>query len=85
MIPSSWPNEAYNMTAEPIRSAHKLRPFKPFAIIMASGEKYHVPHPEMMSQSSTGDLVIVLPSGDKFFMIDAGAISEISYVSERQA
>lgn len=37
------------MQPEPIRSAHKLRPFKPFTILTASGESYHVSHPEIMS------------------------------------
>ncbi len=67
------------MQPDPIRSAHKLRPFKPFTIITASGESYHVPHPEIMGQSGTGNTVIVMPKGDEVVMIDVASITEISY------
>jgi hypothetical protein len=72
------------MQPDPIRSAHKLRPFKPFTIVTASGEGYHVPHPEMMGQSPTGNTVIVMPKGDEVVMIDVASITEISYAFGRK-
>ena len=73
------------MQPDPIRSAHKLRPFKPFTIITASGESYHVPHPEMMGQSPKGDIVIVMPQGNEVVMIDVESITEIAYRFGRKA
>jgi hypothetical protein len=67
------------MQPDPIRSAHKLRPFKPFTIVTASGESYHVSHPETMSQSPKGDVVIVMPRGNEVVMIDVDSITEIAY------
>jgi hypothetical protein len=73
------------MQADPIRSAHKLRPFKPFTIITASGESYPVRHPEMMGQSPKGDIVIVMPEGNEVAMIDVASITEIAYNFGRKA
>jgi hypothetical protein len=73
------------MQPDPIRSAHKLRPFKPFTIITVSGESYHVPHPEMMGQSPKGNTVVVMPKGDEVVMIDVESITEIAYAFGRKA
>jgi hypothetical protein len=73
------------MQPDPIRSAHKLRPFKPFTIITASGESYRVRHPEMMGQSPKGDIVIVMPEGNEVVMIDVASITEIAYNFGRKA
>jgi hypothetical protein len=73
------------MQPDPIRSAHKLRPFKPFTIVTASGESYRVRHPEMMGQSPRGDIVIVMPKGDEVVMIDVANINEIAYSFGRKA
>ena len=73
------------MQPDPIRSAHKLRPFQPFTIVTASGESYHVPHPEMMSQSPKGNTVIVMPKGDEVVMIDVASITEIAYAFGRKS
>jgi hypothetical protein len=56
-----------------------FRPFKPFTIVTASGESYHVSHPEIMSQSPIGDVVIVMPHGNEVVMIDVDSITEIAY------
>jgi hypothetical protein len=73
------------MQPDPIRSAHKLRPFKPFTIVTASGESYRVRHPEMMGQSPKGDVVIVMPEGNEVAMIDVARITEITYNFGRKA
>jgi hypothetical protein len=66
------------MQPDPIRSAHKLRPFKPFTIVTASGESYHVTHPEIMSQSLKGNTVVVMPKGNEVVMLDVASITEIA-------
>ena len=73
------------MPPDPIRSAHKLRPFKPFTMVTASGESYRVRHPAMMGQSPEGDIVIVMPEGNEVVMIDVANITEITYAFGRKA
>ncbi len=73
------------MQPDPIRAAHKLRPFQPFTIVTASAESYHVSHPELMGQSPRGNTVIVMPEGDEVVMIDVASITEITYGFGRKA
>lgn len=47
------------MVLESIREFHRTVPFKPYAICMASGERYSVPHPDFVSISPKGSFVIV--------------------------
>jgi hypothetical protein len=72
------------MQPDPIRSAHKLRPFKPFTIITASGKSYPIPQPEVMCQSPKGKSVVVMPKGNEVVMIDVASITEISYAFGRK-
>jgi hypothetical protein len=66
------------MQPDPIRAAHKLRPFKPFTIVTASGERHQVSHPEVMIQSPGGNTIVIMPKGDEFVMIDVASITEIA-------
>lgn len=45
------------MTVQTFRELLSARPFKPFRIIMSSGEKYEIRHPEMAFLTRTDILV----------------------------
>jgi hypothetical protein len=47
------------MVLESIREFNRTVPFKPYAIRMASGERYTVPHPDFVHISPKGSFVIV--------------------------
>jgi hypothetical protein len=36
------------MNIEQLRELHRARPFRPFTLRLADGEKVHVPHPEFI-------------------------------------
>jgi hypothetical protein len=63
------------MTADAIFNRFRLRPFKPFRVILSSGTTYDILHPEMMHISRSG-LTIALydrdqtPSPDEIPMRD---------------
>ena len=73
------------MNAEQIKSAHNLKPFKPFTIRTSSGESYHVAHPEVLWQSPGGQTVIVGLGGEAVVMMDAGHITEFVYGRKKAA
>jgi hypothetical protein len=45
------------MTVQTFRDLLKAQPFKPFRIIMSSGEKYEIRHPEMAMLTRSDILV----------------------------
>jgi hypothetical protein len=45
------------MTVQTFRELLSKRPFKPFRLVMSSGEKYEVRHPEMAFLTKTDILV----------------------------
>ena len=72
------------MNVDQFRSAHRLRPFKPFVIHTACGERYSVTHPETAWQSPAGHTVIVSIKGEEVAIIDFDQITEI-VISTRKA
>lgn len=53
------------MTTDRLRNAIAARPFRPFAIHLADGNKLRVPHPDFVSLSPAGrTLVIYEGEGD---------------------
>src|SRR5437667_7204002 len=52
------------MVLESIREFNRTVPFKPYAICMASGERYTVPHPDFVSISPKGSFVIVFDKNE---------------------
>ncbi len=51
------------MTAESLREMLSLRPFKSFDVVMSSGQRYRVKHPECAILTKT-QMVIVDPNRD---------------------
>lgn len=75
-------NEAV-MYPQPIRDAHKKRPYQAFKIQTASGESYLVFHPEAMSQTPGGNTVVVMPEDESVIILDVPNITEIVLVKRR--
>lgn len=52
------------MTVQSFRELLTQRPFKPFRLVMSSGEAYEVRHPEMATLTRT-DLLVGIGESDK--------------------
>lgn len=66
------------MTADSIRLQLRQRPFRPFDVLTALGQRYHVPHP---------DFAWISPSGRDFVVAaenDAIAVLSLLHVTEMQ-
>jgi hypothetical protein len=72
------------MNVQQFQNAHRLRPFKRFTIHIASGEKYHVSHPEVAWQSPGGQTIIVGIKGEEVAMIDIERITEVVYPTRKR-
>jgi len=73
------------VNVEQFRNAYRLRPFKPFVIHTASGERYPVTHPEAVWQSPGGHTVIVGIKGEEVAMIDIAQITEFVFTTRKPA
>jgi len=66
------------MTADSIRVQLTERPFRPFDVYTASGQRYHIPHPDFAWISPSGrDLVVAAEN-------DAVAVLSLLHVTEMQ-
>jgi hypothetical protein len=65
------------MEIDQFRSALKVKPFRPFVINTASGEKYAVAHTEAVWQSPSGRTVLVHIKGEEVALMDIALISDI--------
>jgi hypothetical protein len=48
LVPSEGPPRRISMTVQTFRELLTTRPFKPFRLVMSSGETYEVRHPEWL-------------------------------------
>ena len=58
------------MTVEQFRTAMNRRPFIPFVIHLADGDRLPVRHPENIAMSTTGRTVLVFGEGEAFSIVD---------------
>ena len=58
------------MTSEQFRTAMNRRPFVPFVIHLADGDRLPVRHPENIAMSPGGRTVIVFGEGEAFRIVD---------------
>lgn len=65
------------MTSDQFLGALRRQPFRPFAILTGSGERYEVPHPEQVMVSGSGLTVAVFLPKEVTAIIDMGSITEI--------
>jgi len=72
------------MTPDQFLGALKRQPFRPFAVVTASGERYDVPHPEHAMISRSGLTVAVFLPKEVTAIIDTAAITEIVAAPSRR-
>ncbi|MEM6750435.1 MAG: hypothetical protein AAGA57_04770 [Planctomycetota bacterium] len=67
------------MTAEQISTVLLAQPFLPFTIHVADGRSFRVKHPDYVSRSPAGRIVIVYndDGGDGFSILDLRLITEL--------
>ena len=58
------------MSVEQLRAVYHARPFRPFTLQLADGEKLHVPHTDFLSHSPNGRTLIVYAEDDSFSIVD---------------
>jgi hypothetical protein len=70
------------MNAETLRQALHARPFRPFILYMADGEKLPVIHPDYIAISPTGRTAHVFAKGgDAAELVDLLLVTRIGYRS----
>ena len=57
------------MIVEALRALNRAVPFKPYMIRMASGEKYHVQHPDFISVSPRGSMIVLFDEAEHLRML----------------
>ncbi len=58
------------MRLEELRQVHQARPFCPFTLQLADGDRVGVPHPEFLMFSRSGRTLFVATEDDSFKVID---------------
>ncbi len=59
------------MTTRELLKVHRAQPFQPFALHLADGREFHVPHPEWMWMSpGSGRIAVVADGKGSFDLID---------------
>ena len=67
------------MISERCRSALKARPFRPFVLRTADGDRYEVRHPEMAWQSAGGLTAVVGGEGESFAILDLLLVTALEF------
>lgn len=70
------------MTAEPIREAQLAKPFHPFTICIADGDRVHVSHPECMFLARKGRTIIVDTPEGRLRIIDTLMVTQLVFDEE---
>lgn len=75
------------MTIEPLQAVHRARPFRPFTLHLADGDKLSVPHAEFLSHAGKGRTVVVFSDDESFSIIDLLLVTrlEISEAAKSDA
>jgi hypothetical protein len=73
------------MTIEQLRNTYRAELFRPFAIHMADGRRFVVPHRDFIAHSPPGRTVIVFGEGEAFSILDLLLMTEVEFVSPTSA
>jgi hypothetical protein len=65
------------MTTERIRALIRARPFQPFTVHLADGRSFHVPHPEFVSMTPSGRVVIVTHGDEVVDFVDLLLVTSV--------
>ncbi len=66
--------EEYPMKAESLREVVRAQPFRPFALILASGERLPVPHPEWVWLLPAGRTIGWSDQDERVKLLDVGLL-----------
>jgi hypothetical protein len=65
------------MTIEQLREVNRARPFRPFTIQLADGDRVRVSHPESLLITPSGRTIVVASSADAVKIIDLLLVAAI--------
>lgn len=65
------------MKIDELRSLHQSLPFRPFAIHMADGRSFPIPHSEFLAYDPDGSMVVALRTNHAFSILDLNLIREL--------
>jgi len=65
------------MTMEQLRALYQARPFRPFTLQLADGDKLRVPHADFLSHSPTGRTIIVFGEDESFSIVDRLPVTRV--------
>jgi hypothetical protein len=65
------------MTIEQLQRLHQARPFRPFTLKLADGNRIRVRSPEFLSHSPTGRTAVVFGGDDSFEVVDLLLVASI--------
>lgn len=65
------------MTITQLREVHQARPFRPFALELADGNRVEVPHPELLMLSRAGRTAAVALENDAIKIVDLLLVTAI--------
>jgi hypothetical protein len=71
------------VTRDSLHEAWTARPFRPFALHLPDGRSLDVPHPEFLSISPNGRLVVVY-RGEGAHVVDLLLVSDLEYRRPRR-
>jgi len=66
------------MTIEQVRELYEAAPFRPFSVHLPDGRQIAVEHPELVSFSRSGRLLVVTHADDSESIVDLLLVSDIS-------
>jgi hypothetical protein len=76
--------EGSTMNAEAVRAMLRRQPFSPFAIVMSSGERHIVKHPECLAMTPNR-LVVVDPDTEAFAVLAMLHVVELQGLERQSA
>jgi hypothetical protein len=65
------------MTIQEIQRLRAAKPFEPFRVLTADGEKYEVRHPEHIAQTPSGRLITIGLDDDSTVTLDLLLVTEV--------
>ncbi len=65
------------MNLHDLDAVHRARPFRPFTLCLADGDKVQVEHPEFLARSPSGRTVVVTATDESVRLIDGRLVTNI--------
>jgi len=65
------------MTIEQLRATLGTKPFQPFALRMADGRKFPIPHPDFLSMSPVGRTAVIFHPDGSASIVDLLLMTEL--------